>query len=251
MDEKQRILGYLGDTPITIQGYSWLPFTQLATYLGLFWYRSRRSPDHHFLEHVQTAGVSTIAILGSEWLHNLAHVAASNLIHKPMDEVQIIAGMPRCIYYTLNDLSVTPAEHIQRAAAGPLFNASLLPLLLTLRKLSPSGSVARELWDAAVGMNIFLVTVSLLPIPGIDGGPILKWRLVSQGYSPSKADQTVRRVNGPLAIVLALASALAYLRQRRGFALLLALLSGTALGAYMGWLQEDKLLQSTRLERNS
>ncbi len=247
MDKKRRILGYLGNTPITIEGYTWLPLAQLATYLGVIVYRTRQSPDKRMIEHIRSAGISTVAILGSEWLHNLAHVAASNLIHKPMDEMQIFAGMPRCIYYEINDLEVTPMEHIKRAAGGPLLNASLLPLLLTLRRICPINSTARELWDVALGMNIFLATVSLLPIPGIDGGPMLKWTLVDRGYSPTQADQTVRRANGPLAIFLAIAGALAYLRRRKGIALLLGLLSGTAFGVFMGWIREDKFLQSRKM----
>ncbi|TFH35792.1 MAG: hypothetical protein E4G99_06510, partial [Anaerolineales bacterium] len=242
MENNLRVIGKLGDTPVLVTGITWLPVTQLASFLGLLWYDQRRSPGRTNCEHVAFAGMTTAAILGSEWAHNLAHLTVAHQIGQPMDEMRIYAGMPRCIYYDLDDHAVTPRQHVIRAAAGPLFNASMLPLLTTLRQQSRPGSLVRELWDAAVGMNLFLATVSLLPIPGIDGGPLLKWTLVKQGRSPQAADRVVRQVNGPLAAILGLASALAYLGGKRLLALLLGLLSGTALGVSRGWIQETKIL---------
>jgi len=249
MNHQLRVLGQLGDTPVVVRGLTWLPFTQLATFLVMVWYDRRRSPEHSTSDHILIAGMKTAVILGSEWAHNLAHLTAAHHIRKPMDELQIILGMPRCIYHDLEDADVSPRQHIQRAAAGPLLNASLLPLLSTLRRGSHPGSLARELWDAAVGMNIFLSTVSLLPIPGIDGGAILKWSLVNQGRSPTQADGIVRQVNGPLAAILGLGSVLAYLRGKRFVALLLGALAGSAMGVFLGWIKESELLQSPNSRR--
>lgn len=249
MDHQVRVLGQLGDTPVIVRGLTWLPFTQLATFLVMVWHGRRRSPNRPAGDRIAIAGMTTTAMLSSEWAHNLAHLTVANQIRKPMDELQIILGMPRCIYHDLDDTEVSPRQHILRAAAGPLFNASLLPLLSMLRRGSQPGSLARELWDAAVGMNVFLATVSLLPIPGIDGGPILKWTLVNHGHTPSDADQVVRQVNGPIAAILGLGSALAYLRGKRFIALLFGLLSGSALAVFLGWIEETKLNNSTIAQR--
>jgi len=87
------------------------------------------------------------------------------------------------VYYDINDETVTPRQHIVRALGGPICNALILPFALLFRRLARQGSMARDVANAAVGMNAFLCTASLLPIPGIDGGPALKWALVERGYA--------------------------------------------------------------------
>jgi hypothetical protein len=88
-------------------------------------------------------------------------------------------------------------------------------------------------------MNTFLMSVSLLPIPGIDGGPILKWSLVERGKTLEEADETVRKVNLATGVGLGVVSALA-LKKRKyllgGFA---AILGCIALAVGTGWLQEQ------------
>ena len=111
--------------------------------------------------------------------------------------------------------------------------------------------MARELWDTAVGVNLFLATASLLPIPGIDGGPILKWSLVEQGYSIRESDEVVRQANGALAALLGLGSALAYLKRKRFLAILLGALAGTALGIFLGFIKESEMLQSPNIRSTS
>jgi Zn-dependent protease len=188
-------------------------------------------------------------MLASEWAHNLSHLAAAHKLGKPMDELHIILGMPRCIYFNLDDTDVAPLEHIQRSIAGPLLNAAVLPLLVRLRQGCDPGSMACELWDAAIGMNIFLATVSLLPIPGIDGGPMLKWGLVERGYLPGQADETVRRVNGLLALILGAGALLAKARKKHFLSLLLGALASTALGVFFGWIKETEILQSSNIRK--
>jgi hypothetical protein len=101
-----------------------------------------------------------------------------------------------------------------------------------------AGTLARELSDAGVWTNAFLSTVSLLPIPGIDGGPILKWALVAQGKTPEQADGVVRKTNGMLSCGLSLASFFAFARGKRILGGFLAMLGMTALAVALGWLQE-------------
>ncbi len=243
MDMTPRILYHLWETPIIVRGMTWLPITQVGAFLAMYGYGRHRSPGRPLHERIVMASVTSSIMLGSEWAHNLAHLVMAHQLGKPMDELHILFGMPRCIYFDLDDPLVTPRQHILRSLAGPLFNASLLPLLSRLRKDSEAGSMARELWDAAVGMNIFLATVSLLPIPGIDGGPMLKWTLVERGHQPDTADEIVRQVNGPLALLLGLGALIAFLRKKRFLASLLGMLSASALGVFLGWIRESKVLQ--------
>jgi hypothetical protein len=118
-----------------------------------------------------------------------------------------------------------------------------------MRRSSEAGSIAQDIWDAALKTNLFLSTVSLLPVPGIDGGPILKWSLVDQGATPQEANEMVRRVNGPLALLLGAGALLASLQKRRLLALLLGALAGSALGVFLGLIRESEIFQS-RSRRN-
>ncbi len=52
----------------------------------------------------------------------------------------------------------------------------------------------------AVGHGLLLV-MSLVPLPPVDGGAILKWTLVASGRSETAADEIVQRVDWTLGIV--------------------------------------------------
>jgi MYXO-CTERM domain-containing protein len=88
---------------------------------------------------------------------------------------------------------------------------------------------------------LFLSTVSLLPIPGIDGGPILKWSLVERGHSVEEAEEAVRSVNGLLALAAALLAGLAFRRRKTLIGVILGMFSLSSLGIFLGWIQEEKI----------
>ena len=182
-----------------------------------------------------------LVMLGSEWGHNLAHVAASDLIDKPMDQIRIQLGMPRCVYYKLNDPDVEPREHVMRSLGGPIFNLSILPFAWTAKRLTNKESIAGMAARTAYDTNLFLSTVSLLPVPGIDGGPILKWSLVERGKTPQEADEVIRKVNGPLALLLGLFSSGAFLKKKTLLGLFSLMLGGISLSVFMGWLKEEEI----------
>ena len=179
-------------------------------------------------------------ILGSEWGHNLAHAAAAQLVGKPMDALRITWGMPLVVYHDINDQSVTPSQHIVRALGGPVFNTLLFLLAVISRQFTRLGSVAREVVNAAVGMNLFLSTVSLLPIPGIDGGPILKWSLVERGDSLEQADEMVKEVNKVVGIGLGSGAVFAFKKKRKFIGAILAMFSLIALAVGWGLISEQK-----------
>lgn len=208
LTEKQ--IGKVFSTALVIRGKTWLPLTEIIVWLFMTFVDHRRHPNRSAASHVSTGALTTFVILVSEWVHNLAHAAAARLVGKPMDYMRIQWGMPRCIYKNIHDLSVTPREHILRSLGGPLINAFSLPFWLFIKRSARPESTALDVAEAGLAMNTFLSTFSLLPTPGIDGGPILKWGLVSRGIAPQKADDLVLQTNRFTAIGLTAASALLF-----------------------------------------
>jgi Zn-dependent protease len=233
------LVGYLFGTPVVVKDTTWLPVTELAIWLLMSWLAGRGHDDRPWWKRLGTGALTMSAILGSEWCHNLAHAAAAQSIGKPMDALRVTWGMPLVVYYDINDRSVTPHQHIYRALGGPVCNALLLPLALCLRRITKKGTVPGDVANAAVGMNAFLLSVSLLPIPGIDGGPILKWSLVDRGATPEEADETVRDVNRVVGGGLAIAAGIALKRRRRFLGSILALFATLSLVVGIGLLKEQ------------
>lgn len=237
----EQVIGQLGETPVTRQGLGWLPVSQFLVWGWFSRASRRRNPGKSWLRAGLEGLCQMLAMLSSEWGHNLAHLSASHLVGKPMDQFRIQLGMPRCIYHQLNDQTVAPREHLVRALGGPIFNFSLLPLTSAAKKLTSEDTIAGQTARTAYGTNLFLTIISLLPIPGIDGGPILKWSLVERGKTPQQADETVRKVNGPLALILALFSSGAFLKKKTLLGLFSLMLSGISLSVFMGWLKEEEI----------
>ncbi len=232
------VIGHVFETPLVVRGRTWLPVAQFGAWGIMAWLAGKRRPQRTWGQRLWV-GLMTMAVaLGSEWLHNLAHAVAAHLIGKPMDALRITWGMPLVVYYDLNDQDVTPREHIVRALGGPLFNAALLIPLVGLRCAARDGTAAREVLDMAVGANVFLSTVSMLPMPGIDGGAALKWALVADGRSVPQADEAVRRVNRWMGVALSVAGAVAFWKRKRIIGGVLALCGAMASAIGHGLIEE-------------
>jgi Zn-dependent protease len=229
----------IGETPVTSRGISWIPITQFLAWVFFTHQASRRKPADTFFHWAGEGILKTAVSLGAEWCHNLAHLMVSNWIAKPMDQFRIQFGMPRCIYYQLNDQEVSPREHVLRSLGGPAINLILLPFSWLSKRVTKPGTVPGEAAKLLYQTNIFLSLVSLLPIPGIDGGPILKWSLVERGCSVEEADLAVRKTNGPLAVGLGLFSSYSFSRKWIFAGFISALLGLTSLSIFAGWLKED------------
>ena len=209
-----QIVGRLFSTPVTIRGNTWFPLTQLVMWGIMTRVSKKKRPEGGFSRHITEGALTSSVILGSEWCHNLAHTFIADWIGKPMDELQIQFGMPRCRYKEINDREVSPQQHVIRSLGGPLINLLMIPMTALARFLARPDTIARETAQVALQTNVFLSAVSLLPIPGIDGGPILKWSLVERGYEIEEADQVVQRVNGPLSLALGLFSGVSFLNNK-------------------------------------
>jgi len=238
---KTLIIGRLGETPVTVGGLTWFPATQLLLWVIMTRLSRKNKPDKGFFWHISEGALTSSALLGAEWCHNLAHVYLANRIGKPMDELRIQMGMPRCIYIEINDREVSPRQHIIRSLGGPLINLLLIPIAALIRFTTNPGSIARETANVFLKTNTILFTVSVLPIPGIDGGPILKWSLVDKGYDIGEADQVVQNVNGPLSIMLGLFSSWSFLKNKKLRGIFSGLLALISLAVFTGLIKEDEI----------
>jgi hypothetical protein len=240
-NSRVRIITKIGETPVTVGSGSWMPLTQILLWGYLTRRAAKNSRDKSLIRWICEGFLKMGVMLGSEWCHNLAHLVASNLIGKPMDEFRIQFGMPRCIYHQLNDPGVTPRQHIIRSLGGPLVNLVLLPVTALWSSLTRKDSPMRAAARTAFQTNLFLSMISLLPIPGIDGGPILKWGLVDRGKSIEEADQIVQQVNGPLAVILGLFSSQAFLKKKYLAGFFSFMLGIISISVFAGWLKEEDL----------
>jgi Zn-dependent protease len=231
-------IGKVFGTPLVVKGKTWLPLAELLVWPVMAWLAGRERCDRGWWQRMGIGALMTAVVLGSEWCHNLAHAAAALLVGKPMDALRIVWGMPLVVYFDIGDETVTPREHILRAIGGPVCNALLLPLALIFRRFTRENSGLSDVANAALGMNVFLSTVSLLPIPGIDGGPILKWSLVERGYTPEAADEKVRGVNQVMSGGLGFAAWIAFRKRRWFLGSILALLAALALALGFGLVEE-------------
>jgi len=218
-------VGQVFGTPLVVKGQTWLPLTEVVTWGVLSLAAGNRRPGRPWRERIGVGALTAVVLLGSEWCHNLAHAAVAHWIGQPAQAIRITFGMPLLIYPTPEDPSVTPRQHILRSLAGPAFNAILLALSVLARRFTRPKTVAREVVDVAVGMNLFLSTVSLIPNPEIDGGPVLKWASIACGAAPEATDRILQSANRGLGVLLTCAAAITTWRKKTGLGLLLGALS--------------------------
>ena len=164
-----------------------------ATWIGLC-----QHPGRGFWTGLLVGFVAMILLLIADFGHALAHIFSARHAKAPMDEILISAGMPRTVY---RDNEVSPAAHRMRAIGGPVFSALGLLISLAIYGLASSGSVVRELaaWSAIGHGFIFLG--SILPLPIVDGGTILKWTLVERGKTEAEADDILNRTSRLLGLI--------------------------------------------------
>ena len=142
-----------------------------------------------------------VLLLVADLGHAFAHILSARFAEAPMDEVLISAGMPRTLYF---DNDVPPAAHRKRALGGPIFSVLGVLLSLLVYILALSGTLARELSGWSLLGHGLILLGSLIPLPIVDGGSILKWTLVERGRRPSHADEIIRRIDlviGVLAVI--------------------------------------------------
>ena len=86
--------------------------------------------------------------------------------------------------------------------------------------------------------NAAIAVGGILPIPGIDGGAILKWGLVQKGHSTQQADRAVQKVSLGFWGGLAGICAVAVRRRRPLLAMMAGIFAALTLGVGIGWMKE-------------
>jgi hypothetical protein len=223
-------------TPVKVKPVFW------ANVLGLWgllsWLSGRAKPERPWAMRLLAGLLSALALLAADVGHAMAHILSARYAGAPMDEILLSEGMPRTVYH---DNDVPPRVHRLRALGGPLYSAVGLLTSLALRALAPRGSLAREVTNWSCLGHSFILGGSLVPLPIVDGGAILKWTLVERGQAPEEADEVIRQINLSLGMAAtATGAALAVTRrgsppQRRWLpALGLIAAGGIALAAALG-----------------
>jgi hypothetical protein len=183
------------ETPVRIKP-TVLPLLLLGwagvTWLGIYWH-----PRRSVWQGLLIGFLSFLLLMFADFGHALAHIFSARYAKAPMDEILIAGDMPRTIYL---DNDVAPRTHWMRALGGPIFSASFLLLSLGFFAIAPQSSILRELTAWSTAGHAFIFLGSLLPLPIVDGGAILKWLLVERGKTEREAEATIKRVN--LAMVL-------------------------------------------------
>lgn len=125
-----------------------------------------------------------------------------------------------------------------RSLGGPIFSLIGFTLSLQWRRISPYGSLNRDLADASLFGHSVIFFGSFAPVPMIDGGTILKGKLVEAGQTPAQADRTVQKTDlGLGAAFLSLGALLGLLRKRKLVGALLAGCGVVGIAAGLGWLK--------------
>lgn len=182
------------DTTVTVEGTVAAPLG--LVWGGLTWWGRRRHPERGIWRGLLIGGATLVVLLPADFGHACAHIASARYAGAPMDELRISASMPRTLYW---DNDVSPDAHRLRALGGPAFNALGCLLSLATYRAASRHPVARELAGWSALGHGFILIMSLMPVPVVDGGVLLKWTLVARGRSAPEADALVRRVDLGLA----------------------------------------------------
>ena len=168
-----------------------------ALWVALTWWGRHTHPGRG-IRHGSLVGLAALMVLVPVDLgHALAHIFSARYAGAPMDEVRLSGGMPRTLY---SNNAVSPDVHRTRALGGLVFN--LLGCLVSgVTYLAvPPKSLGRELAATSAVGHALLFVASLLPVPPVDGGTLVKWTLVAHGRTEARAYEIVRRVDRAMAL---------------------------------------------------
>jgi hypothetical protein len=203
--------------------------------LLLAWVAGLRKPERSWLQRFAIGLLAMLFASFADIGHAMAHTISARLAGAPMDEILLSSGMPRTLY---ENNAVPPQTHILRSLGGPIFSLTGFMLSLLWWRISPHGSLSHDLAEASLAGHSFILLGSLAPLPMVDGGIILKWKLVEAGQSPEQADRTVHKTSLSLgAAFLGLGALLGLVRKRKLIGSLLAAGGVAGIAAGIGWLK--------------
>jgi hypothetical protein len=227
------VLFRFNGVPVVAQPDFWPAPIMLVGVLS--WLAGVRDPHLSWLQRLGAGLLAMLVALPADLGHAMAHTVSARVAGAPMDEIRLSSGMPRTLYVN-ND--VPPKTHIQRSLGGPFFNIISIFASLLWMKISPRGSLSRDLADVSLAAHTFILSGSVVPLPMVDGGIILKWKLVEAGKSPEAADQMVHKTSLALGIAcLGLGAIVGLIGKRKLAGGLLAAGGAAGVAAGKGWLK--------------
>ncbi|MEZ4868099.1 MAG: hypothetical protein R3C14_42615 [Caldilineaceae bacterium] len=201
----------------------------------LTWAAGRRRPQLSWRQRLGVALLAMPVTLVADVGHALAHTVSARMAGAPMDEILLYGGMPRTLY---RNNTVPPKTHIQRALGGPVFSLVCSMLSLLWWRRTARGSTSHELAGASLVAHSYVLLGSLTPLPIVDGGVILKWKLVEAEQSPEQAEQIVRKTTIGLSVaVLGLGALFGLFGKRKLIGGLLAAGGAAGIAVGSGWLK--------------
>lgn len=178
------------NTPVKVNLTVFIPIVTL--WVGITWVFLYLNPERGFWQSVLIGFVSVILLIFADFGHAIAHIFSARHANAPMDEILIKGDMPRTLYW---DNKVSPDVHRMRALGGPIFSGLGSLLSLAIYGLASGNGILRDLAAISAIGHGFLLMGSLLPLPMVDGGTILKWTIVKRGKTESEADKIMQRAN--------------------------------------------------------
>lgn len=157
-----------------------------------------------FMARFRQGLLAVIGYLLTDVIHGIGHIISSRHANAPMDSIHLAAPLPSTIYHNQD---VSPEAHRMRAVGGPIASMVALGLTLLLRPLTTVGSIGREFLNISALMHALIGLGSLMPLPFVDGGSMLKWTMVKRGRTPDAADAMVEETNltvGLFALIVAM-----------------------------------------------
>lgn len=222
----------LNDVPFKARPTFWLMPPLL--WAALAWVAGRRRPERSVGQRLLVGALSLPLAASADLGHPLAHTVTARMAGAPTGAILLEAGMPRTLY---TNNAVPARVHILRSLGGPL--ANLLGLLVSLlwRYHAARSSLERELAETTAVAHAVLAFGSLLPLPIVDGGVILKWLLVMWGNPPAQAGQMVNKASVSMGVAAFGVGALLLALGRRTLGALVMAGGAVAAAAGLEWLK--------------
>jgi hypothetical protein len=226
-------LYHFNGVPVVTQASFW-PAPILLTGL-LAWVAGRRNAELTWLQRLGVGLLAMLVALPADIGHAMAHTISARFAGAPMDEILLSSGMPRTLY---QNNEVPPQTHIRRSLGGPIFSLIGSMLSLLWWRISPHGSLSHDLAEVSLAGHSVILLGSIAPVPVVDGGTILKWKLVEAGQSIEQADRTVHKTSlGLGAVFLGLGVLLAIFQKQKLIGGLLAVCGAVGIATGKGWLK--------------
>lgn len=187
MTNQPKSLFNLLGTPVTAEPSAAITPTALFS-LTLFLSDNDQPWAVRFCRAVFMVLAYEIAVFG----HTIGHIISARQAQAPMGRFHLTAPMPQTIYHNED---VLPAAHQMRAIGGPISSIILLLITLLWRPFTAVNSVGREFLTRSAWLHSFIGFGSLMPLPFIDGGALIKWSQVKQGRTPDAAEAVVEETN--------------------------------------------------------